>query len=129
LSNVDLTTPPVLNQVLKFDGTNFIAQNESGGVSSLATLSDVNLGTPGNGDFLTYDLPSTKWVNSGVSLTGYASEYLQFKSLTGNCLIDPNTTGEYGVSSAIGFFGPPSSGTADFDQSRSSGIISIINNK
>ena len=129
LSDVDLSTPPTLNQILKYNGTNFIAANESGGVSTLAGLSDVNLGTLANGDVLSYDLANSEWVNSGLSLTPAALEYLQFKSLTGTCLIDPNTTGEFGISSAIGFFGLPSSGTADFDQTRSSGIISIINNK
>lgn len=128
LTNVVAPTP-TLNDVLSFDGTNWI--NAAGGSgTSLATLSDVNFGTLANGDFLTYDLPSTKWVNSGVSLTGYAAEYLQFKSLTGTCEISPNTVGEFGISSAIGFFtSTPTSGTCIFDTSASAGIISVINTK
>ena len=129
LGDVDLTITPTINQILKYNGTNFVAANESSGSNTLATLTDVDLGVLNNGDILSYDLPNTKWVNSGLNFTPAVLEYLQFKSITGTCLIDPNTTGEWGISSAIGFFGLPSSGTADFDQTRSSGIITIINNK
>jgi hypothetical protein len=130
LSDVDLTTPPTLNQILKFNGTNFVAANESGGVTSLAALTDVNISSPGNGDILSYDLANTEWVNSGLSLSPAVPEYMQFKSLTGTCEISPNTTGEFGISSAIGFFtSTPTSGTCIFDTSASAGIISVINTK
>lgn len=130
LSDVDLSTPPTLNQILKYNGTNFTPANESGGVSTLAALTDVNLGTLSNGDVLSYDLANTEWVNSGLSLTPATLEYIQFKSLTGTCEISPNTTGEFGISSAIGWFtATPTSGTCIFDTSASSGIISVINTK
>lgn len=107
-----------------------MAANESGGVTSLGALTDVNFGTLSNGDILTYDLPNSEWVNSGLSLTPATPEYMQFKSLTGTCEISPNTTGEFGISSAIGFFtATPTSGTCIFDTSASAGIISVINTK
>jgi hypothetical protein len=37
-----------------------------GGSSTLATLTDVNLGTPANNDALTYDSASGKWVAEAV---------------------------------------------------------------
>ncbi len=116
LSDVDLSTPATINQILKYDGMNFIAQNESGGVSTLSGLSDVNLGTLSNGDILSYDLANTEWVNSGLSLIPATLEYMQFKSLTGTCEISPNTVGEFGISSAIGWFtATPTNGTCIFD--------------
>ncbi len=130
LSDVDLSTPATLNQILKYNGTNFTPANESGGVTSLAALTDVNLGVLSNGDILSYDLANTEWVNSGLSLTPATLEYMQFKSLTGTCEISPNTVGEWGVSSAIGWFtATPTSGTCIFDTSASAGIISVINTK
>ena len=108
----------------------FIAANESGGSNTLANLTDVDLGTLSNGDILSYDLPNTKWVNSGLSITPQALEYLQFKILTGTCEISPNTTGEFGISSAIGFFTPtPTAGTGILDTTHSTNIITIINTK
>lgn len=38
-----------------------------GGSSTLAALTDVNLGTPSDNDSLTYDTASGKWVNEPVS--------------------------------------------------------------
>jgi len=119
---------PALNDVLSFDGTNWI--NAAGGSgTSLATLSDVNLGTLANGDILSYDLPSTKWVNSGVSLTGYAAEYFQIRTTVSTGLLAQSTTGEQGVSNALHLFGAAISGTTLIDQTRSAGIVSIINSK
>ena len=45
ISDVIITSPS-LNQVLKFDGTNWVNGASSGGVSTLAALTDVQLGTP-----------------------------------------------------------------------------------
>lgn len=130
LTDVDLSIVPAVGQILRYDGTNFIAANESGGVTSLSALTDVDLGTLSNGDILSYDLPNTKWINSGFNFTPAALEYMQFKILTGSCEISPNTTGEFNISSAIGFFTPtPTAGTGILDTTHSSGIISIINTK
>lgn len=129
---MDPALAPTNGQVLTYNtaNTQWESVTPATGSSSLATLTDVNLGSLSNGDILSYDLPSTKWVNSGLSLTGYAAEYMQFKSVSGNCEISPNTTGEFGISNAIGFFtSTPTSGTCVFDQSRSSAIISVINTK
>lgn len=123
LSDVDLTTPATLNQILKYNGTNFIAANESGGVTTLAGLSDVNLGVLSNGDVLSYDLANSEWVNSGLSLTPAALEYFQIRTTSGTGQYGPNTTGEFGVSSALNVFGAAISGTNLIDQTHSSTIV------
>lgn len=52
-SDVDLTTPPVLNDVLTFDGTTWIAQAPStGGATTLNDLTDVDTTGGFSGDFL-----------------------------------------------------------------------------
>ncbi len=129
LSDVDLSVPPTLNQILKYNGTNFIAANESGGVTTLAGLSDVNLGTLANGDVLTYDLANSEWVNSGLSLTPATLEYFQIRTTSGTGQYGPNTTGEFGVSSALNVFGSAISGTNLIDTSHSSTIVQIVNGK
>jgi hypothetical protein len=45
ISDVVLSSPSV-NDVLKYDGTNWVNGVSSGGVSTLAALTDVQLGTP-----------------------------------------------------------------------------------
>ncbi len=40
-----------------------------GGSTSLATLSDVNTTSPTNGEVLTYDTGTSKWINSAASVT------------------------------------------------------------
>ena len=53
-----------------------------------------------------------------------------FNLITGTCEISPNTTGEFGISNAIGFFtATPTAGTCIFDTSASAGIISVTNTK
>jgi hypothetical protein len=87
--------------------------------TSLELLSDTLITNPKTqGQVISWDANSSKWVNNGVSVTGYNAEYLQFKILTGSCEISPNTTGEFGISSAIGFFtATPTAGTCIFDTS------------
>lgn len=75
LQDVDLTTPPNTNDVLTYDGTNWIA----GGVTNyLYNLGDVDLTTtsPADGDVLAYDATADKWVpveQSGGTGGGYPS--------------------------------------------------------
>jgi hypothetical protein len=45
ISDVIITSPSV-NQIIKFDGANWVNGVSSGGVSTLAALTDVQLGTP-----------------------------------------------------------------------------------
>lgn len=63
LGDVDTTTnAPALNQVLTWDGTNFVPEDAQGGASELNDLDDVDLTTtpPVIGDRLRYD--GTDWV-------------------------------------------------------------------
>ena len=132
LNDVDPALAPTNGQVLTYNtaNTQWESVTPATGSSSLATLTDVNLGTLSNGDMLSYDLANSEWVNSGLSLTPATPEYMQFKSITGTCEISPNTTGEFGISNAIGFFtATPTAGTCIFDTSASAGIISVTNTK
>ena len=103
--------------------------DESGGVTSLAALTDVNLnlGTLSNGDILTYDIANTEWVNSGLSLTPAALEYFSYRTTVTPGQFAAAATGTFGISSAAPLFAlPTNGGTGQFDSSSSSGIISII---
>jgi hypothetical protein len=51
---------------------NMVIASSGGGSSTLATLTDVALGTLSNGDLLTYSTASSKWVNSQPAITTVA---------------------------------------------------------
>lgn len=73
ISDVNITSPS-LNQILKYDGTNWVNGASSGGVSTLASLTDVSLGLYqplANAQNLQYDSISGKWVNNSTSQTLY----------------------------------------------------------
>ena len=77
LADIDLSIPATINQILKYDGTNFVAANESTGSNSLAALTDVDINTPNDGDILSYNQTTTKWENNSLSLTPQTLEYFQ----------------------------------------------------
>lgn len=75
-----IITSPVANQVLKFDGTNWVNGSFT---LSLDDLSDVVISTPTSGQILKYN--GTNWINSAPptglpSLTGNANKILAVKS-------------------------------------------------
>jgi hypothetical protein len=56
---------PVLNDILKWDGSNWVNAQPTLPPSGLDDLSDVTLTTPINGQLLTYvGAPTNQWVNS-----------------------------------------------------------------
>lgn len=64
LSNV-VVPSPVLNDILKWDGSNWVNAQPTLPPSGLDDLSDVTLTTPINGQLLTYvGAPTNQWVNS-----------------------------------------------------------------
>lgn len=70
LGDYDFSMPasaPSSNTYLKWNGSSFVWAAASGGSSSLATLTDVNLTSIANGDLLKYDSGSSKWVNFAPS--------------------------------------------------------------
>jgi len=77
LSDVDTTTTsPSSGQVLKWDGSNWTPANDttlSLGSASINDLGDVNISSVSDGQVLTYDSSTSKWINSansgGISLT------------------------------------------------------------
>jgi len=95
----------------------------------LSALTDVDINLPNDGDILTYNQTSTKWENSGLSLIPQTLEYFQIRTVSGTGQYGPNTTGEFGVSSALNVFTTAISGTNLIDQSHSSNIITITNGK
>ena len=52
------------------------ALKEGGGSSTLADLTDTNISTPSDGQFLRYDATSKKWVNADIGWQGYACDLL-----------------------------------------------------
>ena len=68
-------TDPTLNQILKYDGTNFVNANGSGGGASVVNdLTDVTITTPPqNEDLLQYNSTSSKWENAAVSIPDFSS--------------------------------------------------------
>ena len=74
---MDPALAPTNGQVLTYNTTNtqWESVTPATGSSSLATLTDVNLGSLSNGDVLSYDLANSEWVNSGLSLTPATLEY------------------------------------------------------
>lgn len=69
LGDVD-TTGVASGYVLTRSGSGYIMSAPGGTASSLAGQTDVTLSSPANGDQLTYDLASTKWVNTPGSSSG-----------------------------------------------------------
>jgi len=79
LSDVDTTTTsPSSGQVLKWDGSNWTPANDidttlSLGSASINQLGDVSISSVSDGQVLTYDSSTSKWINSansgGISLT------------------------------------------------------------
>jgi hypothetical protein len=69
----------------------------------------------------------SRWVNNGVSVTGYAAEYFSVWTTSGTGQFGPNTVGEFGVSNALNLFTTAISGTNNIDTSWSTNIISIVN--
>lgn len=89
-------------------GANTSGGGGGGGASTLSDMLDVALSSPSNGQVLTYDNATGKWVNAAVptpSMTGYATEnwveqnYLKsvaFSDLTSH----PSTLSGYGITDA-----------------------------
>lgn len=67
-SDVDTTTtPPVLDDVLKWDGSNWVP-GVSSTVANLDDLTNVSASSPADGDFLRYDLGNLQWENKTAQL-------------------------------------------------------------
>lgn len=68
-SDVDTTTtPPSADDVLTWDGSNWVPQPTAATISVLDDLTDVNAGSPNDGDFLRYDLGNLQWENKTASI-------------------------------------------------------------
>lgn len=67
LNDVVITTPSN-NQVLKYDGTNWVNATVPSGANALDDLTDVTITTPSTNQVLKYD--GTKWVNGTGSTVG-----------------------------------------------------------
>lgn len=85
LTDVTITSP-VVNNVLKYDGTGWVNGTASASVSALDDLTDVVISTPTNNQFLKYN--GTNWVNSTVA-TGNpfdqdlnTTDFVEFASTT-----------------------------------------------
>jgi len=66
LTDVNISGTPTSGQVLTFDAVSGKWVNGSGGVTSLAGLTDVTITTPANGQTLLYDSTTSKWYNSAL---------------------------------------------------------------
>ena len=66
LADVVITTP-TNNQVLKYNGTNWINATGGGGVEALADLTDVDVTAEAEGKYLRYDESESKWVAADAS--------------------------------------------------------------
>ncbi len=73
INNASLGSPSAAGQVIMWNGTSWAyAIPGSGGSSTLAGLSDVNLSSLGNGELLVYNSTSGKWENDDI-LSSYAT--------------------------------------------------------
>lgn len=81
LTDVDLTTPPTAGQVLSWNGTSWVADDQSGGATDLDGLSDVAITTPTVGQVLKYN--GTNWINDTDSAGGGALADLTDVEITG----------------------------------------------
>jgi hypothetical protein len=66
-----IITAPALDEVLKFDGTNWVNDAASGGATTLDDLTDVVITGPASGDTLKHN--GTNWINEAADpLSAYA---------------------------------------------------------
>ena len=80
-------TSPVINQVLSYDGTNWINSSTAATVSGLNDLSDVVISVPGIGDLISYD--GVQWINTPISSI---DRYVVSGNMSGsNLLLNFNT--------------------------------------
>ena len=63
LTDVDLTIPASSGQILKYNGSQFVASNDTGGITDISQAGDVAISTPLNGELLTYNTLNQKWIN------------------------------------------------------------------
>ena len=107
-SDVDTTTtPPVLDDVLKWDGSNWVP-GVSSTVATLDDLTNVSAASPADGDFLRYDLANLQWENKTASLDSLSDvdapspnngDILKYNNVTANWepVADTGGTGDGGV--------------------------------
>lgn len=86
--NLNLYKPDATDDYSEFlvefnNNMNKIDQGGGGGSSSLAGLSDVNLTSPTDGQVLTYDGNSSKWVNATPSGGGGSFDYSTTEKVIG----------------------------------------------
>jgi hypothetical protein len=68
LTDVTITAPLQVNQVIKYNGTQWVNGTGSAGATNLDGLTDVTINTPTNGQVLKYN--GTEWVNGTDNNTG-----------------------------------------------------------
>lgn len=86
--------------------------------TSLELLSDTQITNPKtSGQILSWDGTASKWVNNGLSLTGYAAEYFQINTTSGTGQYGLQNVGEFGIANALNVFTTAISGTNTIDQS------------
>ena len=93
----------------------------------LSQLGDTSITNPSDQQFLTYSSSLQKWQNSSLSLSGQSAEYLVYRTTSGIGTTGAPAT-ELNVTNAIPLFSASVvSGTAVYDTSRATGIVSTIN--
>lgn len=75
---------PITNDVLTFDGTNWVNEQPQSGATALSNLTDVTLSTPTDGQALVFNATLNKWVNGAAGTA--------FLTIT---LIDKTTSNYY----------------------------------
>lgn len=92
-SNAFITVGGTNNEFVKGDGTlDSNVYSQTGHTHTLSGLTDTNVGTPSDGQVLTWDNATSKWIASGS--TGGVGEYqdLSFSASTGDLAISSGNT-------------------------------------
>lgn len=115
LGDINFSTSPVDGNALVYDGTNQVwkpGQGGGGGSSTLSGLSDTDINSLANGQFLQYNANKNKWVNS---TTNVPFEYFMYATLTAGQTSLSFTSPLIGANTFVDMYVKDSNGAALLD--------------
>ncbi len=115
LGDINFSTSPVDGNALVYDGTNQVwkpGQGGGGGSSTLSELTDTDINSLANGQFLQYNANKSKWVNSTANVP---FEYFMYATLTAGQTSLSFTSPLIGANTLIDMYIKDSNGAALLD--------------